>query len=275
MFRPGNIGHLGRLGLVAASRPSLVAQALAILAKYGSAANLYLPGVGAISGITAGNWLDTVGGTPATVDGAVGTVVNAIGGANLTQATTANKPILRLSGSVYSWQFDGVNDSLSFTALPFGMSDDHCVIVSAQIASVAQNSDMFAMRSTASSNPIIVLRASTTGSVQALYRDNAQPTVEIISSTSTFALNTQFIAGMRKIGNSKIVRLNASGQAQGNVAFGASTFTGASLGVSPTATPAQYTNGRISSVIAVKGAVTDYDLSVLERWLGSFSGVTL
>ncbi len=95
MFRPGNLGHLGRLGLVAASRPGLVAQALAILAKYGSAANLYFPGVGAINGITAGNWLDTVGGTPATVDGAVGTVVNARGGANLTQATTANKPILR------------------------------------------------------------------------------------------------------------------------------------------------------------------------------------
>lgn len=77
MFRPGNLGHLGRLGLVAASRPSLVAQALAILAKYGGAANLYLPGVGAISGITAGNWLDTAGTTAATVDNPVGLVVSA------------------------------------------------------------------------------------------------------------------------------------------------------------------------------------------------------
>lgn len=95
MFRPGNLGHLGRLGLVAASRPSLVAQALAILAKYGSAANLYLPGVGAINGITAGNWLDSAGTTPATVDNPVGRVDNARGGANLVQATTANKPVLR------------------------------------------------------------------------------------------------------------------------------------------------------------------------------------
>ena len=77
MFRPGNIGHLGRLGLVAASQPSLVAQALAILARYGSAANLYLPGVGAINGITAGNWLDSAGTTAATVDGQVGLVVSA------------------------------------------------------------------------------------------------------------------------------------------------------------------------------------------------------
>lgn len=93
--QPGRLGMgVGRLGLGAGAQ-TLVAQALAILAKYGSASNLYLPGVGAINGITAGNWLDTVGGTPATVDGAVGTVVNAQGGANLTQSTSANKPILR------------------------------------------------------------------------------------------------------------------------------------------------------------------------------------
>ena len=77
--RPGLCGMgIGRLGLVAASQPSLVAQALAILAKYGSAANLYLPGVGAINGITAGNWLDSIGTTAATVDGQVGLVVSAV-----------------------------------------------------------------------------------------------------------------------------------------------------------------------------------------------------
>ena len=76
--RPGLCGMgIGRLGLVVASQPSLVAQALSILAKYGAAANLYLPGVGAISGITAGNWLDSAGTTAATVDNPVGLVVSA------------------------------------------------------------------------------------------------------------------------------------------------------------------------------------------------------
>lgn len=79
MFRPGNLGHLGRLGLVAASRPGLVAQALAILSKYGSAAHLYLPGVGAISGITASNWTEQIGGSAAAVDGAVGMIVGVSG----------------------------------------------------------------------------------------------------------------------------------------------------------------------------------------------------
>ena len=108
---------IGRLGLVAASQPSLVAQALAILAKYGSAANLYLPGVGAISGITAGNWLDSAGTTAATVDNPVGLVVNARGGAHLTQSTAANRPVLRLSGGVYAWDFVS-SDSFTSTMTP-------------------------------------------------------------------------------------------------------------------------------------------------------------
>ena len=97
---------------------TLTQQALAILAKYGAAANLYLPGVGAINGITAGNWLDSVGTTAATVDNPVGLVVNARGGPNLVQATTANKPVLRLAGGVYAWQFDGTNDSFASTLTP-------------------------------------------------------------------------------------------------------------------------------------------------------------
>ena len=116
--RPGLCGMgIGRLGLVAASQPSLVAQALAILAKYGSAANLYLPGVGAISGITAGNWLDSAGTTAAAVDGQVGRVDNARGGANLTQSTAANRPILRLAGGVYAWDFVS-SDSFTSTLTP-------------------------------------------------------------------------------------------------------------------------------------------------------------
>ena len=118
MFRPGNLGHLGRLGLVAASQPSLVAQALAILAKYGSNANLYLPGVGAINGITAGNWLDSAGTTAATVDGQVGRVDNARGGAHLTQSTAANRPVLRrglVNLLTYSHDFGNALWSAAFT----------------------------------------------------------------------------------------------------------------------------------------------------------------
>ena len=73
---------------------TLAAQVAAIFRKYGTDAHVYLPGIGVINGLTAGNYLDSAGTTAATVDNPVGLVVDS-GGINAIQATTANKPILR------------------------------------------------------------------------------------------------------------------------------------------------------------------------------------
>lgn len=60
-------------------RKSAVAKMLSVLRKYGSDAHLYLPGVGVINGITAGNYLDSTGTTPTSVDGNVGLVLDGAG----------------------------------------------------------------------------------------------------------------------------------------------------------------------------------------------------
>ena len=268
MFRPGNLGHLGRLGLVAASRPSLVAQALAILAKYGSAANLYLPGVGAVSGITAGNWLDSIGTTAATVDNPVGLVVSAgkavgpelvtspnvaglpagggtrfyslsskmssspvanktyqiryqvtgytgtgnvglagsapagvvqqnhtadgvyesiqtvtasgvlalftsnsntcnfvlltiseLPGAHLTQSTAANRPVLRQSGGVYAWQFDGSNDRFN-SALITGKEGWFCAGVAFDSTQDAYSAVLYAGEVDVSKKSVYLFRGT-------------------------------------------------------------------------------------------------------------------
>lgn len=94
--------------LTRSSGSSLSQQVYSILQKYGTDAHVYLPGIGVINGLTAGNYLDSAGTTAATVDNPVGLVVDS-GGINAIQATTANKPILR-RGAVnlltYSEQFD-------------------------------------------------------------------------------------------------------------------------------------------------------------------------
>jgi hypothetical protein len=51
----------------------------AILRKYGTDAHVYLPGIGVINGLTAGNYLDSAGTTHATVDNPVGLVLDAAG----------------------------------------------------------------------------------------------------------------------------------------------------------------------------------------------------
>lgn len=74
-----------------------VAKMLSELKKFGANGHLYIPGVGAISGITAGNYLDSIGTTNASVDGNVGLVKDAanVSGINASQGTTGYQPKLR------------------------------------------------------------------------------------------------------------------------------------------------------------------------------------
>lgn len=67
-------------GLVSNRTLSLQAQALSILRTFGSNAHVYLPGIGTVSGLTAGNYLDSNGSTGfAAVDGLVGLELDAAG----------------------------------------------------------------------------------------------------------------------------------------------------------------------------------------------------
>ena len=68
--------RLSKMG--SASKLGLIAKAIGILRKYGTDAHVYLPGVGTISGITAGNYLDSAGVTAASVDNPVGLSLDAL-----------------------------------------------------------------------------------------------------------------------------------------------------------------------------------------------------
>lgn len=52
--------------------------AIGILRKYGTDAHVYLPGIGTVSGLTAGNYLDSAGTTAASVDNPVGLSLDAL-----------------------------------------------------------------------------------------------------------------------------------------------------------------------------------------------------
>jgi hypothetical protein len=82
------------VGLRRFSGNAIRRQALLILQSYGADAHSYIPGVGTVSGLVAGNWGDSAGTIPATKDGVVGKVDDANSNIDLTQATTANKPFL-------------------------------------------------------------------------------------------------------------------------------------------------------------------------------------
>jgi hypothetical protein len=68
--------------------------AMLVLRGYGTDAHLYLPGVGYVNGVDAGNYLDTAF-APTAQDQPVGLVVDSLGAINASNNTTAQKPILR------------------------------------------------------------------------------------------------------------------------------------------------------------------------------------
>jgi len=87
-------------------KPSILSrQALAILRSYGTNAHVYLPGIGTINGLTAGNYLLADGSTGATpVDGLVGLELDAAGsvGAELAIPTSSTAGWSQLNATLSS-----------------------------------------------------------------------------------------------------------------------------------------------------------------------------
>ena len=369
---------------------SLVQQAIAILRKYGTNAHVYLPGIGTVSELTAGNYLDSAGTTAASVDNPVGLSLDALqamtlgtdvtvngafstdtnwikaanwtigggvatsnggvgalrasiqplvfgknylmtftikryvsgsmyypysgtGGAaaptavgtyswihqagttdlylysnsfsgdiddvtvreipgiHATQATTANKPILRQSGGKYSWQFDGSNDSLSLSAPLFQMSDDHAVITS--IAPDAINA--FQVSANPAANTATSARCAAIytppGSVVNATWTNDAATVFLVTAGTISVNEKAVITASNRSGSCK-ARKNGGNWSSAVTPTGVFTLNtgqiGSGFGL------AQY-SGSMGASIAIKGTVTDADLLTLERFVGQLSGVSI
>jgi hypothetical protein len=248
---------------------TLAQQVAVILAKYGTDAHVYLPGIGVNYRLTPGNYLDSAGTTAATVDNPVGKVDDAAGAIDATQATTANKPILRYSSGRYSWQFDGT-DSLALGSVPFQMADDHCVIAGANPADATTNKRLFLVGG-ATATPIVAMVYFAGASLLGFWRDDAGVTSSV---STTYLSNTPIVVSLRKIGNAKSLKKNGISIGTNSTVLGITTLTASNIGVSTHGVIEPY-KGDSYPIIAIKGTVTDADLLILEKWVGSLSGVSI
>jgi len=383
-----NIG----IGLPSNLSPTLTQRALAILRTYGTDAHLWLPGVGMVNGITAANFIESNGTSPAAVDGPVGYVGDAgkalgpelvgnstfdapgwwslagatisggmlnlvtageyvgatrlntlvvgkvyqveadvvknsgtgsvfvgnpsvgvtrattgklsgvfvasdttleikrfsgsldatldnvsvreiVGAIPATQSTTAAKPLLRQSGGLYSWQFDGTDDRLQLSAVPFQQADDHVVVTSSANTRASGASVVFALAGAGTEVQRCAQIFYNNNVLQCTYIDNAAlgggPT-----QTATLTLGQTAITSLRKVGNLRAFRVNGALIGSNTVALGATTIGTQMIGAHRNPA-ANHMQGNIGPVIAIKGTVTDADLLTLEKWVGSLSGVTI
>ena len=270
------------LTLRTSGRRTLVQQALAILARYGSAANLYLPGVGAINGIAAGNGLDSAGTTAATVDNPVGRADNARGGAHLTQATTANKPVLRLSGGVYAWDFVS-SDSFTSTMTP-GNAGFFCSVANVTDSGVLRTLLGAGAGSDASSGVLRTLLGVGAGSDASsgvwLARDASNAlTLQVGNGTTRNSVSAAYPVATNAVASAGWDASNMFVGINGTETSGAKTVDCTSsntinLGVlTGTTNPMLGTIG--ATIIMPTVLPTPAERAVLRRFIGSLSGVTL
>lgn len=246
--------------------PTVLQRAVAILRRFGTDAHVYLPGIGTLNGLTAGNYLDSALTTPGAVDNPVGGVVDAVGTINATQATTANKPILRLTSGKYSWQFDGSNDTLALGSVPFQLADDHCVIAGASNTKAAGAGVVFALAGAAVQRIAQIYYSSTVPTFS--WVDDA--TVSVTLSGGARTVGTVQVLTGRKSDTTYTSRVNGVAVGSSVLALGTTTVNSQSIGAHK-ATPANFHQGSIGPVIAIKGTVTDAELLTLERFVSSLT----
>jgi hypothetical protein len=172
----------------------------------------------------------------------------------------------------YAWEFDGSNDSLALGSVPFQMADDHCVVLGAYLNGSATLT-CFGIADTALTAPSMRIRFSA-GAPEYYLRDNALTTVDIISDTTK--VNQPCVVTGRRVGVNAELRVNAEQKGNSTTVLGAATFSMAAIGARPFAGAiGEYWKGNIYPVIAIKGTVTDADRNILEKFVGSLSGVNI
>lgn len=182
-----------------------------------------------------------------------------------TSATASNSV-----GNNY-WEFDGVNDSLGSAAAPFQISDDHCVIMGVSRNTVGPEAYPFVVASNGTWDYLAAAFALTAGGgVRAYWRDGAAVLVSAIASGS-YSAGSPMVVSARKTGHNKVCRLNGSPGSTDSTVMASPVVLSRALFSNYSTS---YFDGCIYPVITIKGTVSDADLLILERWVGSFTGPT-
>lgn len=243
---------------------TLEGQAISIARKYG--ASVYLPGVE--------NFSDSALTSVATNDGSVGGVKDGktVSSFPATQATAGFKPLLKSASRPHYWLFDGTDDRLSLSGPLFQMSDDHFVVVCAKRTSEDDNFRRLFTENNAGFTTAICSVSIVFDRLVASWIDDAATTatIDVSGQTST---TTPFVVSATKAGNQKTLRKDGNQIGTNSTSMGAATVTFATL--FGRGDVGRFFRGNGYGVIAGKGTITDAELLILERYLGSLGGLTL
>jgi len=185
------------------------------------------------------------------------------GGIPTTTTAAASNP----NAGSYWWQFDGSNDSLQLSSVPFQMSDDHCVIVSGMLNNTGAVQAVQQVSGAGATLRVGAIQLNNLGIATAIWYDGTANN-SVSSLVSSYGIKRVWSA--RKVGGFGVLR--EDGAARPAVAITATgDSTGGSIGSFIGGTFPS--NGNIGPAIAIKATVSDANLLLLENLVGKLSGV--
>ena len=209
----------------------------------------------------------TAGSLTLTVSGTVTNAMLETGSSVSTYVETVGSPASNGEGPWWL-DFDGSDDRLVFTSIPIQMSDSSFVVVSAR----AEKTPGVVFRNggaTGQRCPQIVVDASTP---RYGWIDDAVTSAYIVSATNVIGSTKVYAA--RKAGNTKTGRLDGVVQGTDVQVMGATTLTYAQIGADSAAGSNPWA-GPVYGVALGVGAITDAELAIVERYIGSLGGIAL
>lgn len=247
---------------------------LDILARYGADAHLWMPGLGYVNGVQAGNWIDAAGTQAALVDSPVGRIYDSGGGSiAAVQATDINRPTLRIDANDrYAWQFNGSHERLLLQVPVFQMADDFCVIAGVSLASAGSGKCIFA-QSNVYNHALPELMFNNSGQLGA-YALGGGATINAFGGASNTGIGP-IVATMTSQAQAVKVRRNGALVAGALLSGTYMPATVSALAAFPTLNPTEFLPGSLYPVIAIKGTVPDDDVIALEQFIASCSGITI
>lgn len=238
-------------------RRGLVAQAVAILARYGGSLYVAGPQYAALGSDGAGAVAD---------GGSVGYMRDLVSTRHAAQATTARKPLLQLSGGKWGVKFDGSDDALLTGALPNAASETFGVVYTAPASAAAAQ------------YPISRRNASgSTGS--AVYINNVNYSLNFINAGGAVAVGAVVAAGVTAVASAvgKVggVAMRVNGTDGAAATYGAYTGGTGALALGNSADLARVFGGTIHAAYYAPAEISNADRQALDRLLGRIFGVTV
>ena len=176
-----------------------------------------------------------------------------------TQPTTANKPVLRVTGGKYYGEFDGINDSLLTGNL--ALTNTFSIVVAGNLSSLPSQQTLI---------------GEDTGGAQVYVTSGgaivfAKVGTGVLATTAAgeVVAGTPFVATATLAGGNAIIRKNGVQKVSTASALTLSATTGARIG--GTFAGAEYCAGSLSALSVLQGAATNAELLTVEKWAASIT----